>query len=129
MADEVICQKILTGSDVGVAINAYKKFSESYLLQRRYELAKLSREELDLVVMGQLMAYTHFQSTITGNRSQRVRSRMYSTFYHGGERICKATFLFLHNMGEGKLKKAFLTIELEILRRYKTLVATFIITI
>ena len=125
MADEVICQKFLL-EGCGCSDKCYKKFSESYLLQRRYELAELSREELDLVVMGQLMAYIHFQSTTIGNRAQRVRSRMYSTFYHGGERICKGTFLFLHNMGEGKLKRiksSFLNNGLK--SRYKTLVVNY----
>ena len=52
---------------------------------------------------------------------------MYSTFYHGGERICKGTFLFLHNMGEGKLKRiksSFLNNGLK--SRYKTLVVNII---
>ena len=60
MADEVI---YMSKERCGCSDKCYKKFSESYLLQQRYELAKLSR---DLVVMGQLMAYTHFQSTTIG---------------------------------------------------------------
>ena len=67
MADEATCQKFLL-EGCGCSDNCYKKFNESYLLQRRCELAELSSEELDLVVIGQLMAYIHFQSTTIGNR-------------------------------------------------------------
>ena len=122
MADEAVCQKF----GCGCSENCYKKFSPSHLIQQRYELAELSRDELDLVVMSQLMATTHFQSTTTGRKNKkipRVRSKMYSTFYHSGERICKSTFLFLHNVGEGKLKRiksSFLNNGLK--SRYKTLV-------
>ena len=70
MADEAVCQKFLQ-EGCGCSENCYKKFSPSHLLQQRYELAELSRDELDLVVMSQLMATTHFQSTTTGRKNKK----------------------------------------------------------
>ena len=60
----------------------------------RLEANELSRGELDLVIMGKLAALS---------RSDRDL-RKHTGFLHGGKRVCKKTFLFLHDIGEKRLK-------------------------
>ena len=60
------------------------------------------------VVMGQVMAFT-FCSQVPQNISKhrhqvKQRERNASAFYHNGLRVCKRTFLFLHDIGDFRLK-------------------------
>ena len=63
-------------------------------------MADLIHDELDLVVMGQVMAGCFLAETF----HKRERSRSFTVFYHNGTRICQKTFLFLHTMGYGHFK-------------------------
>ena len=62
--------------------------------ERRTTCAELSKTELDMVLLGQLAA------SETGTHAQRARS----TFHFQGKRICRATFLLLHGIGEKRFK-------------------------
>jgi len=66
----------------------------------RSNMAELTHDELDLVIMGQVMAGTFQESTF---RSE-TRQRGYTTFFHQGSRICQKTFLFLHTIGYSRFK-------------------------
>ena len=66
----------------------------------RDECRKLSREELDLIIMGELRALTVRDSTIFRS-ADRVRTS--SRFEVGGHCVCIKTFCFMHNIGRGKL--------------------------
>ena len=62
---------------------------------------QLERKELDMAVMGQVMAFT-FCSQVPQNISKhrhqvKQRERNASAFDHNGLRVCKRTFLFLHD--------------------------------
>ena len=77
------------------------QFSKDYFQELRDQCATFSKEELDLVILGQIMAHHHGEDTV-GERSKhpsamRQRSRM--DFFHQGRRICRATFLKLHGIG------------------------------
>ena len=66
----------------------------------RCQMADPTHEELDLVVMGQVMAGCFSAETFR----KQERSRSFTIFYHNGTRICQKTFLFLHTMGYGRFK-------------------------
>ena len=78
----------------------HKLFSASEYSEIRDECRELSREELDLVIMGELRALTVRDST-TFRSSDRVRTS--SRFEVGGHRVCIKTFCFMHTVGRGKL--------------------------
>ena len=66
----------------------------------RCQKADLTHDELDLVVMGQVMAGCFSSQTFR----KQERSRSFTIFHHNGARICQKTFLFLHTMGYGRFK-------------------------
>ena len=73
----------------------------------------MSHDELDLLVLGQVMAHTFQDSTLVGHHSTSpVESqKTYGNFYHLGHRICQTTFLFIHTIGTKRfknLKKSYL---------------------
>ena len=68
----------------------------------RNDMAELTHNELDLVVMAQVMAGC---STAESSLSQnRQRTQTHTTFHHNGDRICQKTFLFLHAIGYWRFK-------------------------
>ena len=77
----------------------HQLFSATQYREMRDECRELSREELDLVVMGELRALT-LRDRITQRSSERRRT--FSKFQFGGHRVCKKTFCFLHNISFGK---------------------------
>ena len=77
---------------------------ESY----RSECSELSRAELDMVILGQISAFTN-TSTLSVNSTKHrhpaaSRQRPYMLFWHGGRRVCKKTFLFLHTISDKRLR-------------------------
>lgn len=67
----------------------------------RSKMAELTHDELDLVIMGQVMAGTFQENSTT---RCEARKRGYTTFYYQGSRICQKTFLFLHTIGYSRFK-------------------------
>ena len=68
----------------------------------RCQMADLEHNELDLVVMGQVMAGCF--SAETFRKQERSTCRSFTVFHHNGTRICQKTFLFLHTMGYTRFK-------------------------
>ena len=60
-------------------------------------MAELTHDELDLVVMGQVMAGC-FCAETSSHRGQE-RGKSYTMFHHNSMRICQKTFLFLRGIG------------------------------
>ena len=60
------------------------------------QCSELTRNELDLVLLGQISALLSSDPDTAAN-NQRKRSNM--AFYHGGARICRITFQKLHGIG------------------------------
>ena len=61
----------------------------------------LTRDELDLVLLGQIMALLSNDAE-TGAKSKKApttRQRSAMLFHHGGRRICGKTFQKLHGIG------------------------------
>lgn len=85
----------------GCSQECWKKFDAGYLKHTRSNLLELSLSELEMVVMGQIMATTFFQGSTSNNRKiERKRLRTFTTFYHGGVKVhvcvntCKLTCTF-----------------------------------
>ena len=68
----------------------------------RCQMAELTHDELDLVVMGQVMAGC-FSGETSSHRGM-ARGKSYTVFHHNGVRICQKTFLFLHTIGYWQYK-------------------------
>ena len=74
-------------------------FTTSQLQRARDECHQLTRDQLDMVVMGQLRAVCQSDSMTQKTKARNVKTKHTSTQYRfGGHRICQATFLFLHTM-------------------------------
>jgi len=73
----------------------------------RCQVAELTHDELDLVVMGQVMAGC-FAGETSSHRGQE-RGKSYTVFYHQGVKVCQKTFLFLHGIGYKAIKGSHLT--------------------
>ena len=67
----------------------------------RSQMAGQSPDELDLVIMGAVMAGTFDDSTFLN----KERKKGYTFFFfHHGVRICQKTSLFLHTIGYSRFK-------------------------
>ena len=76
----------------------YSLFSRDHYESMRMQCRELSRDELDLVILGQIAALlAHTSNTIAPKPLPRQRSSM--AFYHGGVQICRKTFQKLHGIG------------------------------
>ena len=80
----------------------YQLFDRAEYERRRDEANELSRDELDMVVLGQIMAFTCTDSVVGPSHkhtpTQRRQTRV--NFFHQGKRICRETFLALHGIGK-----------------------------
>ena len=77
----------------------HKMLSAVQYHEMRDECRELSRQELDLVIMGELRALTA-RSSRTWRETERVRS--HTKFLFSGQPVCLTTFCFLHCIGRGK---------------------------
>ena len=79
-------------------------FSVDHYQRVRDECRQLSKSELDLVVMGQLLALTQDDMIQAKKHSPKQRQRSFTCFKHGGHDVCMETFCFLHNIGKVKFQ-------------------------
>ena len=72
-------------------------------LQKRSWCTELTRIEKDLLIKGQIMAHTYRSEGSCRSTEYRhfpqAHQCEYTTYLHHGLKICKTTFLFLHNIG------------------------------
>ena len=92
-AETTTINKFLTDG-CGCKMNCHSKVKREKIERRRGNCAELSKQELDLVILGQLAAFE------MGGESHRARS----TFYFGGVKVCRTTFLLTHGIGEKRFK-------------------------
>ena len=89
----------------GCSMNGATNFSMKHFLLTR---GNAHRKELDMAIMGQVMAFT-FCSEVPQNSTKhrhqlKRRERNTSLFFHNGIQVCKQTFLFLHDIGDYRLR-------------------------
>ena len=80
----------------------YRQFDATHFRDIQDQCNSLTKDELDLVLLGQIMANISCLDVV-GPRSKhapspRQRSRIL-VFYHHGAKICRDTFLMLHGVG------------------------------
>lgn len=76
-------------------------FSAKYVTETRASFAEMSRQDLDMVLLGQLLAFTSISAyTYTSHHLPAgERSKCYTHFFHQGQPICSKMFHFLHGVG------------------------------
>ncbi len=88
-----------------MASHAARSSTVDHYQRVRDECRQLSHSELDLVVMGQLLALTQRDETTQAkHHSPKERKRSFTCFKHGGHDICIKTFCFLHTIGRSKFE-------------------------
>ena len=73
-------------------------FSRDHYESVRMQCRELTRNELDLVLLGQISALLS-SDLDTNAKKPFPRKRSNMAFYHGGVRICRITFQKLHGIG------------------------------
>ena len=81
------------------------QFSAEYLGDTRSSCFELQKNELDLLILGQLLALSNSCSAVTtDNGCPTPRERTHIGYCHQGQVICATTFRLLHGIGEKHLK-------------------------
>ena len=81
-------------------------FTEEHYADLRAQASFLTREQLDLVIMGSIMATVNndeFRPSYTRHKPAK-RQKIVTTYMHHGHHLCKATYNFLHGVGNHRVK-------------------------
>ena len=79
--------------------------SAADLLAARDECRQLTREQMDMVVMGQLCALCHRDPQTQKSKTRNTdRKRTTTLFRYGGYRVCQKVFLFLHSLSNTRFE-------------------------
>ena len=84
-----------------------KQFSEDHYLAVRGALSEMTKDELDLMVMGQIMAHCSPSPSAPSpstSPAEKIEVHTPMKFFHAGLRVCQQTFLFLHTIGIKRFK-------------------------
>ena len=90
----------------GCSKKCSSQFSLEYIRDMRAQCYDLTHTELDMALLGQLVASTNTSGTVVVESGHlgKERQRVYTTFYHAGKVVCGKTFRFLHTIGSKRLK-------------------------
>ncbi len=78
-----------------------RQFSLQHYKDMRSDTAELSWGELNMALMGQVMALTCCEETVRRvHHLPSERQRNTTLFQHHGLPVCRRTFLFLHGVGD-----------------------------
>lgn len=82
------------------------QFSPQHIQDMRAQCFELTHTELDMVILGQLVASTNTSTDVSveSRHLKKERMRGYSTFHHSGKVVCGKTFRFLHTIGSKRLR-------------------------
>ena len=81
-------------------------FTEEHYVDLRAQASFLTHEQLDLVILGSIMATVNkdeLRPTYTRHIPAK-RQRMVTTYMHHGHHLCKNTYNFLHGIGNHRVK-------------------------
>jgi hypothetical protein len=82
-----------------------QQFSEKYVTDIRLSCKGLTKPELDMFVMGQLVAFSHSgDETSTNKKTPHERKRWYCNFRHQGKSICQDMFRLVNGIGTKHLR-------------------------
>ena len=102
--EEQKCQEFLERT-CGCRLNNGSPCSSLIPLEKyvshRYEAAALTRDQLDLVLIGAVMSLVNTNDkTFDKNHKSKTRQRIHSHYLFGGQHICRYTFQFLLGVGK-----------------------------
>ena len=81
------------------------QFTALMLQEARDECRQLTREQLDMVFVGQLHALCHRDPLTQKYKARNSdRKRTYIPYHFQGHCVCRDTFVFLHTMSIARLK-------------------------
>ena len=86
----------------GCRTECYKQITREHYLDTMERCAELTHDQLDLVLLGQLMANIHL-SEVVGPQSNHAASPTQLArvdFHHHGRKFCRSMFLMLHGIGK-----------------------------
>ena len=103
--EEMVAQFASAGC--GCSKKCSSQFSVNYVRDIRAQCYDLTHSELDMVLLGQLMASTNTSEKVVvdSGHLEVERKRCYTTFYHAGKVVCGKTFRFLHTVGSKRLNQ------------------------
>ena len=80
------------------ASKCYQLFDREEYKKRRDEANSMSRDELDMLVLANIMALASVDNVVgpSHKHTPRQRQRVKVPFYHLGKRICRDTYLAMH---------------------------------
>ena len=83
-------------------------FTAEYICRYRCQCSELTRTESDMALLGRLAAFVN-TSPITSHSTKHChtlasRQRSYMLYFHGGKRVFRKTFLFLHTISNKRLR-------------------------
>jgi len=103
ITDEHVCRQFIEqtcGCKKAAGRPCSSQFSMEYYMERRAQASLLTRNELDLVMLGSVMSTTHTGENVTHGRHQPVkRQRPRVHYMHNGCEVCKVTFGFIFGVG------------------------------
>lgn len=104
MEEELVAQFASAG--YGCSKKCSHQFSLAYIRNMRAQCNDLAHNELDMVLLGQLVAATNTSEKVVveSGHLERKRQKAYSTFYHASKGVREKTFRFLHTIGNKRLK-------------------------
>lgn len=79
-------------------------FSSEYYVQLRSQASLLTREQLDMVLLGSVMSTVMESEVACGRHKPTKRQRTTVNFMHKGYHLCRTTFTFLHGISKHRLK-------------------------
>ena len=85
-----------------------QRYTPGYYLDIRGQCQELTHLELDMAILGQLMAIVNTsEQTVHASKHRHTpeaRKRSRATFFHQGERVCRRTFCFIHSISKKRLE-------------------------
>ena len=103
LTDEHVCREFVKqtcGCKKANGRACSSQFSVEYYIERRSQASLLSKNELDLVMLGSIMSTSRQGEEVTHGRHQPVkRQRPRVQYMHNGCVVCKATFGFIFGVG------------------------------
>ena len=93
-------------------------FSADYYIETRSQASLLTRQQLDLVLLGSVMTTTSVEKDVShGRHKPTKRMRLSTQFMHRGHQLCKVTFNFLYGVVKHRvpaIRKSFVSDGLEL---------------
>lgn len=105
--DAELCQKFVNDT-CGCMKNDGKAcsglFSLDHYIELRAQTSLLTRNELDLTLMGSMMSTLLMDDVAWSRHKPTKRCRFCQQYMHHGHTICKTTFMFLYGIGKKRLQ-------------------------